>query len=321
MKFITNLAPLTFNLSKEPYNLWYQKIFGKEYRDIDFSSNIFEYLSQTIFSSALMRSFMQAKIISKYKHDSYNIIVSSSWTVKNSIVIIDRMAINNEKLLSTLKKNQNIILIDVIDGVFDLNLLHYVDGIICCSHKAYNYYNTLSNRCMIFFIEHCADIRLPDKIEPLFSFSPYYFGAHENLLMYNSLRDLLTIVYTDHNSKITLNWMDKIPLANFHYALRPPMEKLVFKPFTKGFTAAWANSNILVHKDDGDAALYLGNDYPYLIHEDITESVVLEYLAKATDDFGSKDWNYALSIMKEIKEKISHENIAKQFWAMIKDIS
>ena len=135
------------------------------------------------------------------------------------------------------------------------------------------------------------------------------------------MRPLVTPVFTDSDNVANLDWMRSLPLANFHYAVRPVSVQASFKPFLKGITAAHCNANILVHKDDGDAALCLGEDYPYLIREELEEKVLQRYMAKARGDFGGREWLHGLSIMRELKENSSEIVIARQFWSMIKAVA
>lgn len=78
---------------------------------------------------------------------------------------------------------------------------------------------------------------------------------------------------------------------------------------------------MLVHKDDGDALHFLGEDYPYLIREDISEDVVLRYMRKARDTFGREEWAYGLERILSLRSVFSPDAIARQFWDMIERCS
>ncbi len=274
--------------------------------------------------SVLMRVFMHAEIAASRMCGDYSISCTNISCIRDSIVIVHKHVINRRRLLRKIKRNGNILLVDIVDGVpRPENLPHY-DGIICCSRKAYDYYSqscpdTLRMGLPVYFVAHCTDPRIGAVTPPADRFAPYYFGAPKNLLLFDSLKPLLSIVYTDIQDVPNHDWHLRLAEANFHYAVRPPMKEHVYKPFMKGIIAATCNANMLVHKDDGDALYYLGEDYPYLIKEEPTEEVVLRYMRKAQAEFGTDVWRFGLSKMAGLRETFSNEEIAGQFWRMIED--
>lgn len=286
-------------------------------RGIDWSDGAVRELMRHLYPSTIVRCLMHAQLVARHAPPKFSTLCTSDANIKDSIVVIPKHLTDNEELLRTLRRKNNVLLADLIDGIFDESLAARFDGLVCCSRKGYAHYASLPGMPAVFFVEHCADARLPQAAESPPLFSPYYFGAPQNLFIYDSLRPLLTLIFTDTDNIANLDWMQSLPLANFHYAVRPASVKPAFKPFMKGITAAHGNANILVHKDDGDAALCLGEDYPYLIHEEPGENVLRDIMAKARDDFGGKEWAYGLSVMRELKENSSEAVIARQFWDMI----
>jgi hypothetical protein len=264
---------------------------------------------------------MQAQIVACHAPDGYSVRCSSDTDVRDSIVVVPKQLIPNSSLLHRLKRRGNRLLLDLIDGVYDPESLAGADGILCCSHKSQAHHAAWKGMPPFFFVEHCADVRLPREICSSAAFSPYYFGAPQNLFLPPLLVRQVTPVFTDVDNIADPKWMDFLPLANLHYAVRPPDGKPAFKPFLKGITAAFCTANILVHKDDGDAALYLGEDYPYLIREECSERVVEDYLRKAREDFGGKEWIRGLSVMRGIRQKADEKTIAAQFWAAVKAVA
>ena len=274
--------------------------------------------------SVLMRVFMHATIAASHMPDGYAISCTNAARIRNSIVIAHKHVINRKRLLRLLKRNGNILLVDIVDGVPKPDSIPYYDGIICCSRKAYDYYShecpeTVRLGTPVYFVAHCTDPRIGTVTPPEDRLAPYYFGAPKNLLLFDSLKPLLTIVHTDTQDVPNHDWVLRLKEANFHYAVRPPMKEHVYKPFMKGIIAATCNANILVHKDDGDALQYLGEDYPYLIREEPTEEVVLRYMRKAEAEFGGEVWRFGLSKIAALRESFSDAVIAGQFWKMTGD--
>ncbi len=272
--------------------------------------------------SALMRVFMHAEIAASRMPGDCSISCTNVSCIRNSIIIAHKSVINKKKLLSKIKRNGNILLADIIDGVPRPDRIPYYDGIVCCSHKGYAYYSeqcSYTRHMPVYFVAHCTDPRIGTVTPPRDRFAPCYFGAPRNLLMFDSLRPLLTVVHTDTNDVPDHGWHLRLGESNFHYAVRPPMKEHVYKPFMKGIIAATCNANMLVHKDDGDALHYLGEDYPYLIKENPTEEVVMRYMRKAREEFGGEVWRFGLEKMARLRETFSNEAIAAQFWMMIED--
>ncbi|MDL2307573.1 hypothetical protein LJC48_06070 [Desulfovibrio sp. OttesenSCG-928-C06] len=263
-----------------------------------------------VWPSALVKQVMFSYVVSKGAPAGWNILCTNDIAVKDSIVILHKCFFNNTKVLSWLKENNNVIVFDVIDGI--VSNIEFADAILCCSLKSFEYYKS-NFEIPILFTEHCVDLRILERKSELDSLAAYYFGMQENLLIWDSIADKVNVCITS-DAQGQKDWLRFLESSNFHYALRPPMPERVFKPFTKGLIASVCNSNMLIAEDDGDALLYLGEDYPYLLKGEPTEAAVSELLQKAEDDFGGKDWQYGLSIMQAVKERASPANISRQFW-------
>ena len=268
-----------------------------------------------IWGSVLLRQLLHAKIMEQFAPRGWEQICTNAIGWKNSIIILHKLLFSDVQLRQKFKEDGNVVLLDVVDG--EIDDVRFADGILCCSHKAYQYYQQKYPLLPIFFVEQGVDPRVPEIKTTLSDFSAYYFGDVMNCQRYDSIFEYVHPCFTNTNSSFHLNWFSYLPKANFHYAVRPTVGENIFKPFIKGGIAAYCASNILIHKDDGDAAHYLGSDYPYLIKEDITEKVVLKYLRKAKEEFGGPEWNRGLAAMAEVKESFSPRRIAKQFWKMI----
>ena len=275
--------------------------------------------------SVLMRVFLFADSFSKQEDRRWHYAISATNKagIKNSIIILHKDVMNNKRLLRKMKRNNNILVADMIDAMPSVDSLSYYSGVICCSHGALEYWERNFPKVPAYFIQHGVDPRIGTITPSPEHFSPYYFGAPENLLLFEFLKPSLNIVYTDYSGVINHDWHRRLSEANFHYAVRPPVpedSKYKYKPFTKGFTAAVCNSNILVHASDGDALHYLGEDYPYLIKEDLCEEVVRRYMRQAKDDFGTERWHYGLQKMAQLRELCNERVIVKQFGNMLQQV-
>ena len=278
-----------------------------------------KFITDLPYPSILLSILMHASVVSKFSPKGCSQICTTDTNIKNSITIVHKNFFSQRELLCKMKINKNLLVFAVIDGVV-VNL-DLADAILCCSHGAYQHYSTVQDQCPVFFVEHTIDLRMKQMQPYTDKFSAFYFGSSQNFQIYNGIFECVRPCFTEYENIPYPDFITYLKFANFHYAVRPKMPKLIFKPFTKGFTASVCFSNILVHKDDGDANIYLCNDYPYLIKEDLTENVVLDYLKKAQHDFGGKDWNAGLEMMYNLRKFFDHKYIALQFWSSMENLN
>ena len=298
------------------FRIFHRTFYGFDMKNAELIQNI----NQT-YPSIFMRVFMLADILSKQKNMQYCISATNKDAIKNSIVVVSKHIANNKHIIKLLKRNRNIIISDTIEIMLDPNTIQYYDGMMCCSHKAMHYLKQNHPDAPVYFVQHGIDPRIQTVRPPIEHFSPYYFGSPENILLFESIKPLVHIIYTnDDRGRINHNWHLHLSDANFHYAVRPLMQRKKYKPFVKGFTAAACNANILIHADDGDALHYLGEDYPYLIKEELCEEVVLRYMRQAHADFGTERWRYGLEKMSRLRACCGAQVIVEQFMNMIQQV-
>jgi|GEM_PF-2513560 len=275
------------------------------------------------FPSVLMRFIMHPSIVGEYAPPEYLVSATTDHAaIKDSIVIVHKSLLiaGGIPQLLDLKKRNNILLFDILDFPQERAepFFPFMDGLILCSHKAYAQYEALSRITVPFFyLTHCIDTRIPLRTGSLDHFSALYHGSQENMLYYPSLPRLLDIAFCYASQTPQKVWLEKTLAANFFYALRPPETTTLAKPFQKGFTAAQLDANILIHRDDGDALYFLGEDYPYMIHEEPTEEVVWRYMKMAEKDFGGPRWHKGLEILRTLRLHYARETIGQEFWDII----
>jgi len=166
------------------------------------------------------------------------------------------------------------------------------------------------------------DSRLPTGSSvQLSKLEPIYVGLKMNADIPEEIADEIRM-FEVVNSKQMLEALPHLPNYNFHYAIRPaPPDDLlrVYKPFTKGFTAAVLKSNILVNRADDDAVHFLSEDYPYLVQTNSAEDIVRTFRF-AQESYGSSEWTRGLEIMEDVRQNVTPERLARQFMDMVKAI-
>ena len=170
---------------------------------------------------------------------------------------------------------------------------------------------------------HHADPRLTAlEFSGRNAFAALYLGYLPNLRLPPDLEGQLTRMHV-YSTRDMNTYLSRLPGFNFHYAVRdvPPAPDglRVYKPFTKGLTAAACRSNILVNRDVDDATDFLGEDYPYLI-DDADPARATETFARARAEFGSPRWAEGLDRLRAAAEMASPPVLARQFEAIARQV-
>lgn len=174
------------------------------------------------------------------------------------------------------------------------------------------------------FVTHHADPRIrPRDHGAATALRPAYFGADFNTVVPDELRPR----FAPEDFALQDDFADavaRMPSANLHWAVRAPgwrgpasAPAPAFKPFTKGFNAAWAGANVIVDRAEDDAVEYLGDDYPYLA-EDASDEAVIAAFAKAERTVGGADWRRGLARMTEIRSRSAPAVVAAELDAALK---
>lgn len=257
-------------------------------------------------------------------HTLNNIGVNSSIKyniegIKDSVVIIFKHIIPDNEI-NILKSNNNKIVMDVVDefirpntDVLDLYDYSKLDGIISRVKKVIDDY-IFPSHLNVKYIPHHWDIRLQDvqvnhkKINP------------KPVLISNDLRDMPHIDYLYSNKIIDfyLNfgfesfnlYIDAFLNYNIHYNVRNTDSlAFKFKPATKLVTASALNTPLITNYDWALQDL-LPEDYPFLIKDVSINSII-----NMIDNFSthSKEFNYSLDILKEVKYKTALINLLPEY--------
>lgn len=175
----------------------------------------------------------------------------------------------------------------------------------------------------VMVLHHNADPYFYEaRIRPCDAVKPVYIGLRQNAFLTEKLESRIAVL-----DIVTVQCMRRqrhlIPDFNLHYAVRPPAhdgDRLIRKPFTKGFNAAALDVPILVNRSVDDAEDFLGADYPFIVDRAEEEDVV-ETLNFARDSFGTKDWRMALQRMEDVRMKISPASLAGQLSQMVRELT
>ncbi len=179
--------------------------------------------------------------------------------------------------------------------------------------------STINGKVMMLL--HNADERLYQlKQIPQKRLRMAYLGTRSVSVFSDEIESRMDVLDASTPMKMAEN-LHGLGNYNFHYAIRGPEPDgvLVRRPFTKGFTAAVMNANIIANRSVEDVMDFLGEDYPYLVNS-TDESEILEMLDNAEESFGSKVWFDALDIMNSVADRISPKSIAGQIESILDEL-
>jgi hypothetical protein len=233
-------------------------------------------------------------------------------TMRDAVIILSKAMIQHidADALALLKRQNIAILADWIDTPLRTPHLDLIDVHLAASRASKRYLEAQMPGACVVNLTHHADPRLgQQRYAPLDQFSSVYLGHPENVPDFDELHDAITFLTATTGAEFQ-EVLTQLPEHNFHYNVRGDRQPAgVFKPFTKGFTAAACRSNILVPRDVDDAVDFLGDDYPYLI-ADREVGTVCTALEFARESFGGPEWARGLEVMQDVARRSSPGHIA-----------
>lgn len=173
-------------------------------------------------------------------------------------------------------------------------------------------------------LDHHADPILNGlRLQNATDFSACYLGALKNSIIPDDIKSSVEAIEVNTTTDMQAAAM-RVKFHNLHFAVRPihtaPPPRRLFKPFTKGFTAASCRANIIVNRETDDALRFLGEDYPYLVKGN-DPSQISEAFYFAQESFGSPLWLKALGRMQAVKEMVSPNEIARQLISIVREVA
>lgn len=262
----------------------------------------------------------QFNVKSEIRHiNNFTLDFSAVDTLKDSLVFVYKH-VPHKLVLNKLKENNNKLVMDVVDEYVrpgttpeDLYSYEFFDGIILRMSRVLKEY-TLPSYLEIKTIPHHWDVRLQNldttnkpNPKPVVTINdgrdmPYL----QDLLKYKDIEFLGNFSYSQFSELI-----DKLNSYAIHYNVRSTDSVAYkFKPATKLVTAAALDTPLITNYDWAIQDL-IPSDYPFL-----TEGKDYGEIANLINTFpgrGSKEHNYALEILKEVKVKTALVNLIPEY--------
>ena len=164
---------------------------------------------------------------------------------------------------------------------------------------------------LIELVDHHADERIQAAPQPTNNkLKLTYIGNPENTHIPEEISpDVLK--FTAEAQADFEKVLKEITQAHMHYCVRRESKLRQPKPFTKGFTAALADRNLLCTPEVHDAARFLGDDYPFMTKGE-SDQDILDTFEFARDSIGSSEWNEGLRRIRAMRNEVRPNRIAKQ---------
>lgn len=269
--------------------------------------------------------------------------------IKNCIVILISRYRHN--IVLRLKKNNNIIVFDMVDKFCELNnqigqcqqIVNNVDVIIFPNKKTEHDFNTLiKGNFKSVVIHHHWDPRLKNMVtnfpndQLVFGFMGSVATANKNcIFLYHLIHNYkfevldteLCKYMTEDVKKGKISdiwkWIDRLVENNICFNCHVSIRKKdslewKYKTNTKVSTAAFFESPIITTQEDTLSEI-LPNDYPYFIKDTSKESVfrAFDYVQST---FNTNVWEKAKDIMKSVKEKLSIEYLSYNYLELFENL-
>lgn len=270
--------------------------------------------SKARWGSTIIRGFNIAK------HLNVPIVeINQIKDVRNKKIIFLKIG-NYAKLLDIAKKNYTII--DMVDfrNLDQLKYFNNFNSAIFTSKQQSEYYNKFfknpedSKVIYHHWDERLSNINTNDK-----KISISYFGIVEKCYLYNYFNDISYYNVTEFKGDFkpnckNINFQASLQYYqhyNVHYIVKPQEQENLIQPMTKLSNASALGCPVICYRNNQYEEL-LSKDYPYFINN-ISESDVRNIILKLKETHHDSEWVLSKSIMNNVKEKTSLNNILKQY--------
>jgi len=238
--------------------------------------------------------------------------------IKDSVVVfIKETPIDHHKIIHKLKKQRNILIWSPYDGfsiVKDEQGVKMFDGALVpnklCKRDWSSYF---SKNCL------CDVLYLHWDPRCVFNRAKEYRLVYAGIILpgniseahLKNIKGLHTIEINTTDLTKQAEIFEKIVDYSCHFSVREEnSDHFKYKPNAKLSFAAGTNSNTVLSRDQSSIEL-LDEAYPYYTNSGMKD--VIKTVDYSRDTYGSKVWNDALEMMRDIRERTSIERICNDF--------
>ena len=196
-----------------------------------------------------------------------------------------------------------------------------VDAHLTLSHRQTIDFNRMFPETPAFLVTHHVNRLVGAMTPPADRLRPGYFGDLDNTVRPPSLAGQVALVGINTlDVRGSEGWIATLPDYNCHWIVRRARPWDGWKPFLKGFVAARCGATVITTADDGDAAYYLGDDYPFYARS-LADADLEMALVEAAAAFGGPEWRRAEEIMRGVAARATDARVLAEFDAMVQSVA
>ena len=270
------------------------------------------------YASTILRGEQLSALVGKHHAERYDMrYVSDTTDLRDHVVVLTKGAlwVRRPDEIAALKARNVAVIASWDDGIPDPDKVRAADAQMAVGIRQMVEMNRLFPDHPTYFVTHHVNPQLPTVVPPTDRLRTAYFGTRLNTHCPEALSHLVEIVGID-TTRRGQNWMDALHRHNCHWIIRRLQEFDGWKPMLKAFVAARCGAVAIVARDDGDAAYYFGDDYPFYVRG-VSAAELEEDMAGFVSAFGGPEWRMAQAIMAQIAARSTDAHVAAEFKAMI----
>jgi hypothetical protein len=273
------------------------------------------------FASTFLRGRQLSALISEAFPDYALRFTEDAGSVQGAVVVLTKGAMEtlDAEAIAALGR-RNVATIGCWDDVRpDPAKARAVAAHMTLSHRQTLDLNRLFPETPAWLVTHHVNRQVPALVPPADRLRTGYFGDLGNTVRPDSVAEMIDLVGTDTRN-VNDSWLDALPRYNCHWIVRRtrPWDSS-WKPFLKGFLAARCGAPVIVTAGDGDAAHYLGDDYPFYAPSLAAADLEMA-LATTAAAFGGPDWARARDIMAQVAARSADAQVCAEFRLMIEEV-
>ena len=277
------------------------------------------------YASTLLRAEQLAGLLAERLGDRYDIsYVADIEGLRDHVVVLTKWALERRKpaAIAALRTRNVAVIASWDDKIPTAEIAGLVDAQMTLSISQAIDLGRRFPATPTYFVTHHVNRLIPPASPPMDRLRAGYFGELFNTVRPDSLAASIELngIETTRKDNITISWMDALDRYNLHWIVRRRHYFDGAKPFLKGFLAARCGAVVMVTRDDGDAAYYLGDDYPFYARALDAATLEADWLRTASA-FGGPEWRMAEAIMRQVAARSDDAVTCAQFEAMIEAIT
>lgn len=277
------------------------------------------------YASTLLRAEQLAGLLAERLGERYEFsYVTDTAGLRDQIVVLTKWALEWRKPaeIAALRAKNAAVIASWDDKIPTAELAAVVDAQMTLSISQAVELGRRFPATPTFFVTHHVNRLIRPGAPPMDRLRAGYFGELFNTVRPASLADEIELngINTTAKTSGPTAWMDALDRYNLHWIVRRRHYFDGAKPFLKCFVAARCGAVVMVARDDGDAAYYLGDDYPFYVRGLDPTTLEADWL-RAASAFGGPDWRMAQAIMRQVAARSTDAVVCDQFDAMIRAIT